>query len=262
MPPKRKAEADATEENKKLHSALKSVADEYVCPITQELPVNPAMAEDGRIYERGAIEGWLARPRPADQPVKSPVTNEKMGPRLLPAVQVRNSIKAMVQSGALSGDKADAWRQRLAEEEEVAATRRRAEGGDGAAAALLGHWYRLGNKGLAKDEAQTFKWFKRGSDLGHASAMALCGSCYGLGVGVAQNNSLAILYYGMAATAGSQLGCHRLGDCYSHGFLGMPKDQAEAKRWYEKMPGCAMADVNDASREKARIWLRERSDVS
>ena len=29
---------------------------EYLCPITRELPVDPVMAEDGRIYERSAIE--------------------------------------------------------------------------------------------------------------------------------------------------------------------------------------------------------------
>ena len=36
MPPKRKAAADATEETKKLRSAVDSAADEFVCPISQD----------------------------------------------------------------------------------------------------------------------------------------------------------------------------------------------------------------------------------
>jgi hypothetical protein len=34
----------------------RDVADEYVCPITAELPIDPVTAEDGRCYERCAIE--------------------------------------------------------------------------------------------------------------------------------------------------------------------------------------------------------------
>eukprot|EP00966_Prymnesium_polylepis_P010467 241488-Prymnesium_polylepis.1 len=48
MPPKRAAPDDATtEENKKFRSALDSMADEWVCPITFELPLDPVIAEDG-----------------------------------------------------------------------------------------------------------------------------------------------------------------------------------------------------------------------
>ena len=39
-----------------------------------------------------------------------------MGKRLLSALQVRNTIKRMVQSGAISGAKADAWKTRMEEE--------------------------------------------------------------------------------------------------------------------------------------------------
>ena len=34
-------------------------------------------------------------------------------------LSVRNSLERMVKSGAISGAKADAWKQRLAEEEEI-----------------------------------------------------------------------------------------------------------------------------------------------
>ena len=112
-----------TDDAKRYKSALDTMADEWTCPITSELPLDPVTAEDGRVYERSAIVEWFAS-RPEDE-VKSPITNELMGKKLLPAVQVRNTIKAMVESGALSGDKADAWKKRLEEEQEVIDMRNR-----------------------------------------------------------------------------------------------------------------------------------------
>ena len=102
MPPKRAASTQAeTQACKRYRQAIDEVAEEYVCPITAELPIDPVTAEDGRCYERCAIEEWFAR-QPQPQ-VKSPVTNEPMGKRLFPAVQVRNSLKRLVESGAISG---------------------------------------------------------------------------------------------------------------------------------------------------------------
>eukprot|EP00966_Prymnesium_polylepis_P012622 289710-Prymnesium_polylepis.1 len=58
MPPKRGADelAETKEEVKKFRSALDSMADEWVCPFTFELPLDPVTAADGRTYERCAIE--------------------------------------------------------------------------------------------------------------------------------------------------------------------------------------------------------------
>ena len=52
MPPKRPAAADAQTEssNKKLRSAIDAMADDWVCPITFELPIDPVIADDGRTY--------------------------------------------------------------------------------------------------------------------------------------------------------------------------------------------------------------------
>jgi len=33
--------------------------EQYTCPITKELIVDPVIAEDGFMYERLAIEGWF-----------------------------------------------------------------------------------------------------------------------------------------------------------------------------------------------------------
>ena len=60
MPPKRAAQdalAETEAVNKRYRQAIDEAVEEYVCPITAELPVDPVTAEDGRVYERHAISG-------------------------------------------------------------------------------------------------------------------------------------------------------------------------------------------------------------
>ena len=84
---------------KRLRSAVDESLTHLVCAITQELPLDPVTAEDGHIYERSAIEEWLK------QQQKSPMTNQPMGAKLLPAFQIRSMIETMVRSGAIGGEK-------------------------------------------------------------------------------------------------------------------------------------------------------------
>ena len=114
-------------------ATVDSIAQEWTCPITQELPLDPVTAQDGRVYERSAIVTWFNKRRKAGQPIKSPVTNEPMQKCLLPAPQVRNTIEGMIQSGVLVGDIATGWNARLKEKDEVTEIRCRAEAGDGLA---------------------------------------------------------------------------------------------------------------------------------
>ena len=99
------------QELKRVRTVMNSMADEYLCPITQELPVDPVMAEDGRFYERWAIEEWLGKQR------RSPSTGAAMGTRLTTVTQVRNTIGHLVESGAIDGDKAAAWKAKLKDAE-------------------------------------------------------------------------------------------------------------------------------------------------
>ena len=83
------ASVGSTEEAKRFRSAIDRMADEWMCPITQELPLHPVMAEDGRFYERSAIVQWF---RTVLGDVKSPVTNLPMGMALNAGPQVRYTI--------------------------------------------------------------------------------------------------------------------------------------------------------------------------
>lgn len=50
---------------------MKELPKEYICPISQELFVNPVIADDGHTYERSAIKRWFSSGK-----LKSPLTNE------------------------------------------------------------------------------------------------------------------------------------------------------------------------------------------
>ena len=89
-------------EAKRMKTAMHSIVDEYLCPITQELPLDPVLAEDGRIYERWAIMEWLGNQQ------RSPSTGMAMGTMLVGSPQVRNTLETLVKSGTINGDKAAA----------------------------------------------------------------------------------------------------------------------------------------------------------
>ena len=262
MPPrKRAATADTAtkEEHKRYRSAIDEMAEELVCPITQELPVDPVTAEDGRVYERSAIEAHI-KGRSAEA-LKSPITNEPMGPRLFPAVQTRNNIERMVKSGAIGGDKAAAWQKRIEEEERVAETRRKAEGGDAAAMRDLGSWYREGEKGLAVDLKQSFEWFERAAEqLDDARALTSCAQALLEGKGVSRDTARGHFMLGAACALGAEHACYLKGWGHQFGQWGLKRDDKQVARWFRKMPGCSIKN-SAIAREMAAKWLREHPDA-
>ena len=257
MPPKRgRAAADETAQEFRRHkSATEEAFAELVCPITFSLPVDPVIAEDGKVYERSAIEEWL------EQQHKSPVTNLAMGTRLLPALQVKNMIRTMVTSGALTGDKVDAWKLKLEEEEKVAEMRREAEAGDGWAMHNLGVWYEYGRKGLAKHGAKAFEWYKKSHEAGDACGTAALGKCYFLAYGVPMCFARGATLMSEAAGRGSEQACYILGRVYADGIWGFPKDETMARRYYSMVASASLDDCSDEGKEKAATWLREHPEA-
>jgi TPR repeat protein len=258
MPPKRVREdaVDETAQEFRRHkSAVNEAMNEFLCPITFSLPVDPVMAEDGNVYERSAIEEWLK------QQHKSPVTNLAMGTKLLPALRVKNMIRAMVTSGTLTGDKVDAWKLKLEEEEEVAEMRRNAEAGEGGAMYDLGVWYKRGMKGLAKDLAKAFEWFEKSHEAGYASGTGGLGWFYLAGYVVPKCLVRANTLLSDAAGRGSKVACSRLGNAYAYGLWGFPEDEKMARRYYSMVASAAIDDCPNDAKEEAAKWLRAHPEA-
>jgi len=185
------------------------------------------------------------------------VTNLAMGTKLLPALRVKNMIRAMVTSGTLTGDKVDAWKLKLEEEEKVAEMLRKAEAGNGGAMSNLGHWYKYGEKGLAKDEAKAFEWYKKSHEAGHANGTVGLAWCYLEGTGVPKCLVRGAMLMGDAAGRGSKYACHILGRAYADGIWGFPMDETMARRYYSMVASAAIDDLTDGGKEEAATWLRE-----
>ena len=256
-PRKRKAEPatePATEHAnkfKKLEALVDDSASEFLCPITQELPLDPVTAEDGRVYERSAIEEWLERNN------KSPHTNEPMGNRLFPALQVKNMIKAMVKSGAISADKCAAWTQKLEKEKQVEGLRQRAEAGDCLAMTQLAYMYKVGDD-VKEDLVAAFQWAKRAADLDDAYGLTLVAHAHLDGEGTTKDIITGFMELGQAAALGSEHACYMLAVAYHNGKYGLQKDSSQFAHWAAKMrrnAGNGKCSCNDSMRDQVARYV-------
>ena len=256
---KRARDADAidlTEDaspEKKHKVALNAIAAELLCPITQELPVQPVMAEDGKIYEREAIVEWFARK------ATSPSTNAAIGTRLLPVVQARNTIESLIQSGAIEGEIAEAWQKKLEQETLVKGTRAKAEGGDGNAMYNLGLAYEVGSYGLAEDAVQARSWFERSAAARYPQGLAVYGKSLLRGVGGPQDNVFGIMNVTQAAGLGSDVAAFILGFAFFEGVHGLPKDTVRARYWLKKVVDgeCEIKHLHHKNIAEAAGWLHQ-----
>ena len=231
MPPRKRAADAATdtkETSKKFRSAIDAMADEWVCPITCELPIDPVMAEDGRIYERAAIEEHI---RVQGACLRSPFNNVVMGPKLIASVQARNSIERLMKTGAICGDKATQWEQRIADQEWLGERRRCAEEGDVDSMVELGHAYYYGSYGAKKDFAMSFHWYKKAADADDPHG--LCNAAYALvkGHGVQQNEAAGMLMMARAAAKGHIYAGRYVARSLEDGVHGLAADPAQARLW-------------------------------
>jgi len=70
-----------------------AIPQSFVCPITQEVMIDPVFTDDGNTYEREAIREWL------EEADTSPLTNEKLESKSLrPNLALRKMIAEFISS--------------------------------------------------------------------------------------------------------------------------------------------------------------------
>jgi len=242
-------------ETKRLKSSMEGIAEELLCPITHELPVDPVIAKDGKVYERSAIERWLSKP---DQQ-RSPSTGAEMGPELIAATQVRNTIEALVNSGAVDGERAEAWRAKQANDVLVKKAMAKAADGDATAMWRLGHWYGHGMRGLPEDKAQARAWYERSAAARDPRGMGQFGGYLLEGRGGPVDTALGLVYASQSAMLGSDFGAYYLGKAFHLGRYGVRRDPAQARFWLRKIVSgeCEFNHLNYKSVQRPARWLRE-----
>lgn len=224
--------------------SVETACGQFICNITQEIPLDPVMAPDGKVYERHALQ--LYYDRYANDPfVNSPVTRERMAPTMLEVPQIRAAIRAMVASGMVKD--ADLWRAKLKAEAEFTAVLRSAEADDGSAQSIasmlsLAATFLVGDSGQQVDKPRAFRWCERAADHGCVPAMALLALLLRRGVGTTRDVHRAFAYASTAASYGSVTAFFILGSAYNDG-IGTAQDNARAHQWlwafanYDKIPG-------------------------
>jgi len=231
-PGKRKTKADVTPElseseaaNKRNKTAIDEVVKEFICPISLELPVEPVMAEDGRVYNRADIQKHMDNSKIDN--LRSPVTGARMGLTLVPAVQVQNTLHALIESGSVEDGSAERLKTFLA-------TRKKAEAGDPEAMSDLSACYIFGRSGLHEDYKQAYLWCSRAADLNSISGMAYRGMMLFMGRPVDQNETEGGVLLGIAAGQNNAYACYVLGCKYFQGDSALPKNHKLAKYWLKK----------------------------
>tara|TARA_B100001094_G_scaffold93649_1_gene89515 strand:+ start:896 stop:1753 length:858 start_codon:yes stop_codon:yes gene_type:complete len=234
--------------------------DEYACPITQELFIDPVTAEDGRVYEREAITQMFKVCNEQATTIRSPITNQPMGSQLFQAHQVKSTLLLLIAENLITGERVDAWNETMKRMEEnrcaLANLKKSAEAGNAQAMYDLGRAFRKGEYGLKKDETDGFLWYKRASDLGHASAMCAVGQSHVMGRGVGTINvSLGMAIVFASAWRGSEHACSEIARWFNYGLNNLPQDLYEARFYYVKMQQAEIKDSGAKVRERASSFL-------
>ena len=97
-------------------------------------------------------------------------------------------------------------------------------------------------QGVAKDEAEAVKWFRKAAEQNLPEAQFNVGIYYHEGRGVTRDDKEAVKWYRKAAEQNCGPAQYSLGLCYAKGE-GVAKDDAEAVKWYRKAAEQNFADA-------------------
>jgi TPR repeat protein len=117
-----------------------------------------------------------------------------------------------------------------------------ADKGDAKARYELGRAFFSGTLGVAKDETEAVKWFRKAAEQNVADAQFSLGVCYAIGQGVMKDDAEAVKWFRKAAEQSDARAQYNLGVRYTTG-QGVAKDDAEAVKWFRKAAEQDLADA-------------------
>lgn len=263
-------DADGASKAKKVDSAERFVLvpdvdkllDEYTCSISQKLPVDPVLAEDGRVYDRAHLLDWFVR-NPGSK-CKSPLTSLEMGKKLVPATQIKNTLTFLIEKGIVYNEDTVEWVKACKEIEgqtpEFKDHLTKASMGDVESMVQVGNAYRDA-KGAKRNEIEAFKWYAKASVKGSPRAACSLGVLYVNGT--KDDNSRpadfarGIVELARAGALGSEHACLLMGSWFSTGMNGLVRDDAAATWWYRESLNSRAKDGAESNKDKRNKWLDE-----
>jgi U-box domain/Sel1 repeat len=246
-------------EETKINFATNDAANDLICPLTLELPFDPVTAEDGQVYERVAIEEYFKNnPLTDDNKVQSPVTNELIGQRYLPAPRYKKIIETLIKNGVITGTLAEKWEERALHKEHMDDMLNMAQQGVVMEMLAVACNYLTGEGDFKEDAEVAFKWFERAHEAGSPIGTAGMGLMLTRGVGAAKDPEKGLEYLLMAGKR-SDFAAFMLGLAYADGKLGFSIDTAKAGVWLGRCldNSCAQRHMTVADKCMAQQKLEE-----
>eukprot|EP00977_Amphora_coffeiformis_P004765 scaffold1019_cov172-Amphora_coffeaeformis.AAC.18 len=235
------------------------IADDLTCPITLELPYIPVTAQDGHVYEQSAIQKHFQTRRAQNLPLTSPMTNQRMGDRLLPAPRVKNLIETLIREHVLTGELVTSWKKTAKQHKDKAAWLALAQKGNVEAMSTVGYHYLWGYGAFEHDSPLGFAWTQKAHEAGDVIATGRMGYYLVAGCGVKRCQKLGLTYLGIAAGQGFDLSAYFLGIGFAEGRYGLDVNEKEAIRWLERCldPSSFFKRLNQVCKQNARQKLQE-----
>ena len=232
------------------------IGEELVCPITLQLPLDPVIAEDGRVYDRQAIESHIQRNTGT---LKSPITNLSMGPRLFPSQPIKNIIEHGIESGEISGELAEAWRESKKEadrnKKQIDDWKAQALDGNGDSAVRLGICYQWGDLGIRVDEGEANRWWKLAAEAGRVEGYTKYGNHL---LKNRRTREQGLLYLTQAASMGCRLACFILGSEYTAVGQVLPTNSLLAAQYLQQ--GLA-PDTGTSILQPAQSYIQSMTEL-
>uniref|UniRef100_A0A7S2S2H8 U-box domain-containing protein n=1 Tax=Rhizochromulina marina TaxID=1034831 RepID=A0A7S2S2H8_9STRA len=218
-----------------------ALLEQFICPLSQRLFVDPVLAEDGQLYERSAIETWLtSTPMSPIHPTQF-LSLEKLKPvdAVCQAIQRILTSKELANSSVRAEWEAQNYKVRMQNAKALLA---KGQVGDAAklglprAQSMLAEMYFLGKSGVVeKDQVRAVHWARLGAQGGDQYAQFRLGNFYNEGVGGLEVDfAEASKWYLKAAEKGNRVAMNDLGVLYEEGGHGLERDMRIAIHWFQQ----------------------------
>ena len=87
-----------------------------VCPLTLELPTDPVIASDGKVYDLSAWKQYKKSMKTRKKTLVSPVTKQPIKGKVYVAVDIKTMIEDAVKNGHVSDDLCSRWKDKISQE--------------------------------------------------------------------------------------------------------------------------------------------------
>ncbi|MDE7414431.1 MAG: sel1 repeat family protein [Muribaculaceae bacterium] len=201
------------------HFPLMIVFDDYNYPSAQEKMVYEVILEE----DNGSP---TSTPTPTAIPTPSTASTQTSAPTPTPGITTQSISQILAEGKKYYNNreyvKAMEFFRRI--DEDII--------DDNEAQFYIGNLYFWG-EGVAQDQQEAVKWYKRAGEQGHQWAQCILGGIYFDGLIVTQDYQEALNWYKKSANQGNSMAEVGVGNIYANGF-GVTRDDKEAVKWYRK----------------------------